>query len=154
MTDVQKADRIKQVVAGAREFSIGSVLFHHAAGEILGVNVTDMECLALVVYRGVATPSDLARYTGLSSGATTAMLDRLERNGLVERGPNPRDRRGTLIVLTKRGEQRLTALFGPLRKTANGLLSGYTVEELGILLDFFQRMNAIWKGEREKLQQR
>lgn len=151
---MERAQRIERVIQGAREFTIGTVLFHHAVGEILGVNVTDMECLALIVFRGLASPSELARHTGLSSGATTAMLDRLERSRLIERRPNPQDRRGTLIVLTKGATQRLTALFGSLRRASNELVSGYSAAELDLLSHFFQRMAIIWKEEREKLQQR
>ena len=154
MTKMPKTERIDRVIAGAREFTIGTVLFHHAVGEILGVNVTDMEGLALIVYRGLATPSELARYTGLTSGATTAMLDRLERSRLIERRRNPQDRRGAHIVLTKRATQRLTALFGSLREAGRELASGYSEAELDLLFDFFQRIAIIWTEEREKLQRR
>jgi DNA-binding MarR family transcriptional regulator len=150
----RKTERIQRVIEGAREFSVGTVLFHHAVGEILGVNVTDMECLALIVYRGLSTPSELARYTGLSSGATTAMLDRLERSRLIKRCPNPQDRRGKLVVLTKDARQRLTVLFGSLRKAGNRLVSAYNDAELDVLADFFDKIAVIWKEEREKLQQR
>ncbi len=151
MIRIQRTERIAQVMAAAREFTFGTVLFHHVVGEILGVNVTDMECLSLVVYRGLSTPSEIARHTGLSSGATTAMLDRLERSGLIERRPNPRDRRGTLVVLTKGATARLTDLFGSLRKAGNRLTSRYTDKELDVLLDFFDRIAVIWTEEREKL---
>ena len=56
-----------------------------AVGRILGLNVTDMKCLDVMTMRGSATPSQLAEHTGLSSGAITAMIDRLEKAGLVER---------------------------------------------------------------------
>ncbi len=101
MTNSTKADLMKQVILAAREYGINTVLFRNLVGERLGVNVTDMECLGLVFNKGLASPSELARYTGLSSGATTAMLDRLENSGLIERRPNPDDRRGTIITLAK-----------------------------------------------------
>ena len=64
------------------------MLFRHAIGEKLGVGVTDMECLGLIFLKGLATPSELALYTGLTSGSTTAMLDRLEKRNLIKRQPN------------------------------------------------------------------
>jgi DNA-binding MarR family transcriptional regulator len=154
MAKTRKKERIDRVIEGAREFTLGTVLFHHAVGEILGVNVTDMEGLALVVYRGLSTPSELSRYTGLSSGATTAMLDRLERSRLIERRPNPQDRRGTLIVLTKGATERLTVLFGSLRDAARALLSGYSEPELDLLSGFFQEIAIVWNAERDKLRKR
>src|SRR5213596_2806942 len=87
MIERKKEDLKRQVLRGTREYGIGSVLFRHVIGEMLGVNATDMECLGVIFFKGVATPSELARYTGLSSGATTAMLDRLEKSELIARRP-------------------------------------------------------------------
>lgn len=61
--------------------------------------------------RGSASPSHLADLTGLSTGSTTAMIDRLEQKGLVERHPTPEDRRGTTIVLTKEAMRKLPTLL-------------------------------------------
>src|SRR6266581_2778414 len=93
MTERNKDDLKQQVILGTREYGIGSVLFRHVIGEMLGVNATDMECLGVIFFKGLATPSELAQHTGLSSGATTAMLDRLEKSELIVRCPNPKERR-------------------------------------------------------------
>src|SRR5512143_1748469 len=116
MTPIGKDELVKSVNMGARAYGISTVLFRHVVGERLGVNVTDMECLALIFFKGLATPSDISRYTGLTSGATTAMLDRLERARLIERRPNPDDRRGTLIMLTVERTAELDRLFTPARE--------------------------------------
>jgi DNA-binding MarR family transcriptional regulator len=50
-------------------------------------------------------PRDLARSSLITSGAMTSRLDRLERSGLIERGPDPGDRRGVLVQLTEHGER-------------------------------------------------
>jgi DNA-binding MarR family transcriptional regulator len=147
-----KEELAKQVVMGAREYGIVTVLFRHAAGKILGVNVTDMECLALVFFKGLATPSQLSEYTGLTSGATTAMLDRLEKAGLIERRPNPRDRRGTLIVIVKEAAEKVGPLFEPLRKEQDALVSSYSEKELELLSEFFRRSVSMWEQGRETLQ--
>ncbi len=139
---------------GAREYGISTVLFRHTVGEILGVNVTDMECLALIFFKGLATPSELAHYTGLTSGATTAMLDRLEKARLIERRPNPQDRRGTLIVLTNERTEEVGALFASGRAAIDRLTSSYSESQLEVISDYFKRLVAIWEEEREKLQQR
>src|SRR5512147_3196898 len=110
IASAHKADLMKQVAMGAREYGISMVLYRHAVGEKLGVNVTDMECLGLIFLKGLATPSELGRYAGLSSGATTAMLDRLEKTGIIERRPNPNDRRSSHIVIV----QETAAKIGPL----------------------------------------
>lgn len=146
-----KADLIEKVILGARQYGISNVLFRNKVGEQLGVNVTDMECLGLLFHKGVATPSELARQTGLSSGATTAMLDRLQKSGLIERRPNPDDRRGTLIVLLKSGVEKVSPLFASARQAQQELVSGYTEAELKVLADFFERSTVRWEDERRKL---
>jgi len=152
MKNVNKKDLVWQVITGARENSIGVVLFHQAVGRILGINVTDMKCLDIIVLKGSASPSQLAKLTGLSTGSTTAMIDRLERRRLIERCPNPDDRRGTMVVLTKEASSRLPQLFESMAKAMEALVSSYSREELETLLDFFRRINHLWRNEREQLQ--
>jgi DNA-binding MarR family transcriptional regulator len=141
----------EQVIRGAREYGIGSVLFRHAVGEKLGLSATDMECLGLIFLKGFSTPSELARYTGLSSGATTALLDRLEKSGLIERRLNPDDRRSFLIVVVKETANRLSPMFASLREAQENIVSRYSQAELAILVDFFTRSVTMWEEEREKL---
>lgn len=120
--------------------------------EWAGLNATDMECLRLLFSKGVATPSELSRQTGLTSGATTAMLDRLEKAGLIERGPNPDDRRGTLITPAKSSAERVASWFESARKAQEDLISSYSENELGIISDVFERFAKLWDQEREKVQ--
>jgi DNA-binding MarR family transcriptional regulator len=153
MANTAKAELKKQVILAAREYGINTVLFRNLVGERLGVNVTDMECLGLVINKGLASPSELARYTGLSSGATTAMLDRLENSGLIERRPNPDDRRGTIITLAKAGVEKVAPWFASVRQAQDELVSGYSEAELQLILSFFERSISMWETERMNLQQ-
>jgi DNA-binding MarR family transcriptional regulator len=152
MAKLHKQELVNQVIIGAREFGISAVLFRHAVGEVLGVNVTDMECLALIFFKGLATPTELSEYTGLTSGATTAMLDRLERAGLIERRPNPHDRRGTLIFIRKEAVNEVGPLFESSRKAQDALVSSYSEQDLELLSEFFNRFTTLWEEERKKLQ--
>jgi len=147
-----KQELVTQVIRDAREYSIGMVGFHQAVGRILGLNVTDMKCLDVMTMKGSATPSQLAEHTGLSSGATTAMIDRLQKAGLVERHPHPQDRRGTVLLLTKQAMQKLPLLFESLGNAMRVLISGYSQKELAVLADFFVRATVLWQKERGKLQ--
>jgi DNA-binding MarR family transcriptional regulator len=151
MTKPTKNDLVNQVNQGAREYGINTVLFRHAVGEILGVNVTDMECLALIFFKGLASPSELAQYTGLTSGATTAMLDRLERAHLIERHPNPQDRRGTLIVLTDERTKEVSTMFASVRGAIDRLNSSYSENELELVSNYLGSLSKVWGEAREKL---
>lgn len=151
---MSKRDLATRVIHGAREYSIGTVLFHQAVGQLLGVNVTDMKCLDIMTLKGSASPSELAEHTGLSTGATTAMLDRLESAKLIERRPHPTDRRATLVVLSQEAMRKLPAMFESLAKAMETLVLGYSEKELKVLVDFFAKVDVLWKEEREKLQTR
>jgi DNA-binding MarR family transcriptional regulator len=151
---LSKRDLATRVIHGAREYSIGTVLFHQAVGQLLGVNVTDMKCLDIMTLKGSASPSELAEHTGLSTGATTAMLDRLENAKLIERRPHPTDRRVTLVVLSQEAMRKLPAMFESLAKAMETLVLGYSEKELKVLVDFFAKVDVLWKQEREKLQTR
>ena len=151
MTNSKKADLKKRALAAVREYGVHLTLFRNAVSEWAGLNVTDMECLRLLFLKGIATPSELARHTGLTSGATTAMLDRLEKAGLIERRPNPDDRRGTLIAPAKSSAEKAASWFESARKAQDELISSYSAEELEIVSDVFERFTKLWDEEREKI---
>lgn len=152
MTKSTKIELKKRTLTAVREYGIHLTLFRNAMSEWAGLNVTDMECLRLLFLKGIATPSELARQTGLTSGATTAMLDRLEKAGLIERRPNPEDRRGTLIVPAESSAERAASWFESARKAQDELVSSYSESELEIIADAFERFTKLWDQEREKIQ--
>ncbi len=85
MTETTRTDLKMRALMAIRDYGVNLMQFRNAMDEWAGLNATDMECLRLLFQKGVSTPSELARQTGLTSGATTAMLDRLEKAGLIER---------------------------------------------------------------------
>ena len=151
MTQSTKTDLKKRALMAVRDYGIHLTLLRNAMSEWAGLNATDMECLRLLFLKGIATPSELSRHTGLTSGATTAMLDRLEKAGLIERRPNPNDRRGTLIAPAKSGTEKAASWFESERKAQDELISSYSEKELEIISDVFERFTKIWEQEREKI---
>jgi DNA-binding MarR family transcriptional regulator len=151
MTNSTKIDLQKRALMAVRDYGVQLALFRSAMNEWAGLNATDMECLRLLFLKGVSTPSELARHTRLTSGAATAMLDRLEKAGLIERRPNPDDRRGTLIVPAKSSAEKAASWFESARNAQAELISSYTQEELEIIADVFERFTKLWDQEREKI---
>jgi DNA-binding MarR family transcriptional regulator len=149
-----KSQLKQQVLVGNRENGISYNLFRNAIGKKLGLNITDFEGLDLIFFRGVATPSELSKYTGLSSGSTTAMIDRLEKSGLVTRQSNPNDRRGTLVVITEQAACKVGPLFTSARVAQNELLVGYSSRELAVLADYFKKSATMFEEERKKILQK
>ena len=152
MTKSTKTDLKIRALMAVRDYGIQLTQFRNAMSEWAGVNVTDMECLRLLFLKGIATPSELARHTGLTSGATTAMLDRLEKAGLIERRPNPDDRRGTLITPAKSSSEKVASWFESARKAQDELISSYSESELEIIADAFERFTELWDQESKKIQ--
>jgi DNA-binding MarR family transcriptional regulator len=70
-----------------------------------GVHENALRALVLVSDTGYSTPTEVAGYLGLTSGAVTNMIDRMTAAGLLERAPNPNDRRGSLLRLLPDGER-------------------------------------------------
>ncbi len=140
-----------RVIREASEYTDEAIHFHQVVANILGVNATDMKCLDLLVLNGSASPTQLAAYTGLSTGATTAMIDRLEKAGLIERHPHPKDRRGTIVMLTKEASFKLRKLFESLATRMNALVTGYSERELSMLTNFFSKTSELWRSELGKL---
>jgi len=129
----------KQVFIAARENGINSVLFRNSIARRLGLNITDYECLSLLTIQGDSSPGELARYTGLTSGSTTAMLDRLEKVQFIRRKPNPKDRRGLLIEINEKWRETVGPMVTGVQKAHQDLIESYSEEELKVIADFLTR---------------
>ncbi len=151
MTESKKTDLQNRALIAVRDYGVHLTLFRNAIDAWAGLNSSDMECLRLLFQEGTATPSKLAKHTGLTSGATTAMLDRLEKAGLIERRPNPNDRRGVLIVPQKSSSEKVASWFESARRAQHELISSYSESELEIICDVFERFTKLWDQERDKL---
>ena len=148
-----KTELKQRALMAVRDYGVQLTQFRNAMSESSGFNPTDMECLRLLFLKGVATPSELAKYTGLTSGATTALLDRLEKAGFIERQPNPDDRRGTLITPVKSGAEKMASWFESARQAQDKLISSYSESELEIIADVFERFTKLWDAESKKVQE-
>jgi len=126
----------KQVFMAARDQGISSVLFRRAVSRKLGLSATDSECLSLVSIKGVCTPKELARYTGLTTGSTTAMLDRLEKVGYITRKPNPHDRRGVLVEINQKYTDQAMPLVAGVQQAHWKLIAQYSDDELKAIASF------------------
>ena len=146
-----KTELKQRALLAVRDYGVNLMHFRNAMNEWAGLNATDMECLRLLAQKGVATPSELARHTGLTSGAATAMLDRLEKAGLIERRPNPGDRRGSLIAPERSSAAKMAGWFESARNAQDELISSYSESELETIADVFERFAKLWDVERVKL---
>jgi DNA-binding MarR family transcriptional regulator len=137
-----------------RDFIAAVVIFHDLVGRRLGVSPTDRKCLDLLS-RGPVTAGELGRFTGLSSGAVTGIIDRLVAAGYAERVTDPADRR-RVLVSRKPGsklDQVLPAIFGPLRDDMAVLTSRYSSEQLAVIADFMAQTRDVLVENTKRLEQ-
>ncbi|MDT7676525.1 MAG: hypothetical protein QOD82_4427 [Pseudonocardiales bacterium] len=127
-----------------RDFIAAVVVFHEEVGRRLGLSATDRKCLDLIC-RGPVTAGELARYTGLTTGAITGMIDRLVAAGYVERRPDPVDRRQTWVSRRPGSalDEVLPAIFGPLGEDMRKITDGYSAHELEAIGDFLSRTREV-----------
>jgi DNA-binding MarR family transcriptional regulator len=128
-----------------------------AVTAVMGINRTDGKILDILDQFGRMSAGELARHSGLTTGAVTAVIDRLERAGYVERVADPGDRRRVLVDVTDKTRRLTWELMGrPLGEAARPLIERYTAEQLELLLDFtragrqMQERHAEWLRERLK----
>jgi DNA-binding MarR family transcriptional regulator len=138
-----------------RQMSGGSVMFHQAVADRLGLHVTDHKCADLIMRNGSMTAGALAGLTGLTTGAITGVVDRLESVGLVRRAPDPNDRRRVMIEIVEHSKRKdeVHNLFSGIARATSELLERYSDEELAFILDFVERCNALSHAETIKLRQ-
>jgi DNA-binding MarR family transcriptional regulator len=135
-----------------RKICAHAVLFSQAVAERLGMHPTDLECLGIIAEMGPITPGRLAGLTGLTTGAITGLVDRLERAGFARRVPNPHDRRSVIVEpLTEQAMREIGPIFASMTRAMDALAARYSDEELAVILDFATRANARTLEEIAKL---
>jgi DNA-binding MarR family transcriptional regulator len=123
--------------------------------QLLGVNRTDARCLDILDQRGSMTAGDLAHESRLTTGAITAVIDRLERVGLARRVPDPSDRRRVLVQPTERAFELASELMvEPMRNLYAPMAERYSDAELGLILDFTRRGRELQERHAEWLRTR
>ena len=135
-----------------RELGTVSVFLHQAIASKLGLNITDTRCFELM--SRYANPSltagDLARATGLTTGAVTGILDRLEKAGLVERFRDAADRRKVFVRPRPEALQRVGGLYEGLAAASLKLASSLSTKELQVINDYLERVVQIFRSQAGK----
>ena len=150
---MKKEEIIEAINDKFREMSTETIMFHQVIANILGLHITDHKCLDLIYRFGAMPAGRLAELTGLTTGAVTGIIDRLEKAGYVRRTNDPKDRRRTIVEPTrnKRLERKLELIFTPLHERMYKLLSSYSESELAFLLDAVNKTLEQTREESKKL---
>jgi DNA-binding MarR family transcriptional regulator len=133
----------------------------NAVAAVLGLNMTDMRVLDFLGRTGdpnafdsaPTTAGDLARTSGLTTGAVTAVLDRLEKGGWVRRKPDPGDRRRVVVELTDKAIQMTIEMYGPLKEKGERALADFTNAELELMLKALRSSRQVTIEHTEELRE-
>ena len=119
------------------------------------MTVTDMQVMDILESTGPMTAGQLADLTGLTTGAITGMLNRLEEAGLVRRERDPSDGRRVIVRLARGKDdmREIGPIFDSIGKAWDDMASHYDDEQLAFLLEFLQRSNAMSRKEIVRLQE-
>lgn len=146
----RRAELMAAMERATRTISAQNVMISQAIAEQLGINTSDLECLDLAreVADDVAvTAGQLADWIGLTSGAITGVIDRLERAGLVKRQRDPKDRRKVMVCPTSGAQKTVPPLFAPLHEAMVGMWARYSDAQLELILDFLTNVRDVMLEE-------
>jgi DNA-binding MarR family transcriptional regulator len=134
---MSREQTIQNIVDKLREMSTEAVMFHQALADELGLHITDHKCMDIIHRFGAMPAGRLGEMTGLTTGAITGMIDRLEKAGYVRRTNDPKDRRKTIVepIRNKKLERKIEMTFTPFHERMHKVLSSYSENELTFLLD-------------------
>jgi DNA-binding MarR family transcriptional regulator len=129
---------IDEVGTAIREYQRANDAFDEALTARMGLNRTDGHCIDLLQERRRLTAGELAQATGLTTGAVTAVIDRLEKAGWARRVRDDADRRRVLVEPTEQTDRICEETFGPLVVEGNRYLERLTVEQLEAIIGFLR----------------
>ena len=139
-----------------RDLATAVIAFHEAGARRLGMTAAERKCAGIIAELGSATPKQLAEATGLSTGAITGIVDRLERAGYAKREPNPADRRSVIVRACnteKLGRESLP-IFAALTEAMNRLNARYSHEQRNLILLHLEETIGVLRKQTAKLQKR
>jgi DNA-binding MarR family transcriptional regulator len=138
-TSKSRTDLLKQLEETLRKVGAQSVLLSDTVARLVGVNSTDLECLDLLEMAGPTTAGRLAEHAGLTTGAMTAVIDRLEHAGYARRVRDVEDRRLVHVEALPRNFKHVAGLYRRLAESTARLHEEYDDRQLTLIVDYLTR---------------
>lgn len=140
---MKREEATKKLIASIHKETRAAALFVHTVSEITGIHTTDVRCLEFLSEKGFATAGELGKAIGLTTGAVTAMIDRLECGGFVAREADKDDRRKTIIRLLGIPD-KLKSVREIFSKQVPEISSEYTTSELQLIADWNIKISTLF----------
>jgi DNA-binding MarR family transcriptional regulator len=152
MAQPRKTELVNELISEFRIAGNQDSAFDNLAAERLGLNRTDLHCVNIIENSGGLTAGELATEAGLTSGAVTGVIDRLERAGYARRVSDPGDRRRVKLEVTPKFYARAEGIWGPVAQDWADRLGGrFTAAELERFIEFLRTTTELSREHLERL---
>lgn len=141
----------ESVVKALRRVNFQGSIFGQSVAIRLGLSESDVDALELLIDTGAATAGKLAEVMGLTTGAVTRVIDRLEQSGYVRRSTDPADRRRVVVEIVPEKIGTLESMMGSLERAAEGEVGRYSTDQIATINDFLGRMANLTQTEAARL---
>ena len=131
-----RAALLQELEEAMRRASAQGVLFGQTVANVAGISGSDLECLDFLNLEGRVTAGRLAEVTGLTTGAITGVVDRLEKAGFVRRERDETDRRKVFIATVPENVAQIGRFYVPMQAAMHKVWNSYSEAELQLLLRF------------------
>jgi DNA-binding MarR family transcriptional regulator len=147
-----KSDLVGELIREFRASTNQDLAFEHLAADRLGINETDLHCLNIIENGGGLSAGELAAQSGLTAGAVTGVIDRLERAEFARRVSDATDRRRVIVEVTPTFYARADRIWGPLAADWHSTLAArFTAKELQRIADFLQATNELSRRHAKRI---
>jgi DNA-binding MarR family transcriptional regulator len=144
-------DTIDSVIRSMRRVNLQGSFFGQTVAIRFGLSESDVEALSVLLDTGAATAGRLSELMGLTSGAVTRVVDRLEQAGYVRRVPDPADRRRVIVELIPEKMAAVQATMAQFGEKTASEMGRYSDAELAVIDDFLTRMASVTRDEANAL---
>ena len=139
-----REELLRELEVEGRRSTAGGLFFLQAIAERSGMSLTDLRCINILTSTGPITAGRMAEEMGLTTGAITGVVNRMERAGYVRREKDPGDGRRVVIrPVSEKLESAGANIFGSIEKGMDALFSEYGDRDLAVILDYTRRANAM-----------
>jgi DNA-binding MarR family transcriptional regulator len=134
----------EQIALTMQEVIASAVLTNERIARSIGLNVVDFQTYGVLLRNAEPmTPGQVSQATELPSSTTTRVLDRLEAKGMVERRPDPGDRRKTWVHALPFDDERVGAAYADIVRQMEDVHAGYAVAELQTVLRYLNEIKNV-----------
>lgn len=145
-------DTISHFREASRAYSDASIFMHEAIARKAGLSSTDHKYLGLILQYESITAGEISKLTGLTTGAVTGLIDRLEKKDLLKRQFIQEDRRKVIIIPNVENSMKLLSpIFDELQKKTLNLISTFSKKEIETIERYFREATMIMKQTADDL---